>query len=178
MTPVEKLSRMARSWGGAILRVDEETFNTRYARAEVSTHDGEAWITQLNPVKGFYPAPFSTKNLGVFWSRKQIIYTGENMPWPDIVHEAAHVFACKVNPNRCDEWPFLGWEYAMAKYLGGPMTDWFKYMRDYVVDGRRGDTFGDFSPSRRQLVLQERLRAARSLKLVVGDVPQSIRRPK
>jgi len=176
MTVIGPLSEMARSWGGAIRCVSEDVFNKYAGAGEPSrTHDGQAWITQLNPVKGFYPAPFSTKNLGIFWSRKQVIYTGENMPWPDIVHEAAHVFACKVNPNRSNEWPFLGWEYAMAKYLGGPMTDWFKYMRDYVVDGKRGDTFGDLSPSRRHLLLQERIHAARDLKLVVGDVPQCIR---
>lgn len=169
MGPVlQKLGALANSWGGSIREVTPEEWS-KIAGLEVIG----VGYWRMNPVRGFSLAPFSSRDLGVFWRRKQVVFSGQG-DWPEVIHEMAHVFASNKKPDLAEEWPFLGWEYAVAKYVEGPLKDWYSYMRDYMIS-KDGDTFGDLSPSQRHLLCQKRLQVARDLKLVVGDVPQSIR---
>jgi hypothetical protein len=173
MTPLQKLAGLATSWGGALREVSTEEF-LKIAGLTLSKQFEGGKIWEGPPRRGFYGAPFTNHDLGVLWAKKQVVYSG-TVGWPEVIHEMGHVFACRVNPNRSEEFDFLGWEYALAKYIEGPMDEWLRELRNYQIasDGRE---FGDLSPSERFKFLQERLEIARQKKLVIGDVPQSIRR--
>ncbi len=66
------------------------------------------------------------------WHRK-VIYADPSTKAADIIHEMGHVFACKVNPERSEEYLFLGWEYVVALSIGMTEPEWAEQMKDYMV---------------------------------------------
>ena len=78
-------------------------------------------------------APFGNHELGVNWAKKKIYYSKE-CPWPDVLHEMAHVFASKYLPDQTDEWDFFGWEIGAVKLLKGSITEWATANRYYEIN--------------------------------------------
>jgi hypothetical protein len=162
-TCIKKLRNLAQKWGGKLVELSRDDFDTRFGGKDPNN---------LRYPKGLYNAPFSSHDLGIHWAKKQVIYS---LPaeWPEIVHEMGHVFACKKNPGRSDESTFLGWEYAVALYIGGPMNEWDNCMGDYGVEGQE---YGSLSKAEQQEVLAERLAFAKKKGLIAQDgTPLAIR---
>lgn len=82
-----------------------------------------------------YRAPFSDY-LGVDIPRKTFYLFKKNKLFAGLIHEMAHVFATESNIGNCDESKFLGWEVAMAAFLGCE-KNWEDSMHDYSTDGYR-----------------------------------------
>lgn len=146
------LLKKAQEWGGDII--------------ELSRKDLERVEKGGTTYKGhrIYPCPFNDY-LWVVWHTKVLLYEdpGDSFPrrfsgvretirWGDLLHEMAHVFASKVQPNRSVEQDFLGWEYQMAKDVVGNLPEWYKCMSDYSTIS--GDDFGTLSPEDRETTLQ------------------------
>jgi hypothetical protein len=131
----------------------------------------------------FLDAPF-TAYLGVFWTEKKIIAVfGEENP-SSIIHEMGHVFASLTEPPKSDEYDFLGWEYAVARYVKLPISDWLHSNGDYQIPSgwtiddlidRSKPAYRDNRPPTLRKVILGRLKVARDKGLVVGNIPQAIR---
>lgn len=120
-TELTKLRNLCQTLGGDLRGMSEEDFDIKF------------YGKGLKSPRGLYNAPFTHHDLGVDFPRKRVLYStrcGE-IEWAEVIHEMAHVFASTKNPEKCDEWSFLGWEYAVCLYIGGDVEVWKKYMADY-----------------------------------------------
>lgn len=131
-TELQRLRKLAKRWGGNILRVTAQQY--------VDYDDR------------FSFAPFSSNMLGVIWDEKLVCYSGR-VSWIEVVHEMGHVFASKLPPNTkgIDEGDFFGWEYRIVETIGASVGEWMVSNRDYGVgdfDGGRYDEFGGLSTRR------------------------------
>jgi hypothetical protein len=174
---IEKLRGLAQKWGGELVELSRDDFDTRFGGKD----------SQTVP-KGLSQAPFSSHDLGICWSKKQVIF-GQPAEWHEIVHEMGHIFACKQRPYKSKEWNFFGWEYALALYVGGRAAakEWTAANKDYGIsdfkfrDGqlvlKHGSwDFGGCTPEQREDILAERLAFAKNKGLVAEDgTPLAIR---
>jgi hypothetical protein len=157
MTPqLEKLADLCTAWGGKILEETKEEFNKR--------REEDGWFSE---------APF-TLWLGVNWSSKTIIYTGEVVE-SNVIHEMGHVFAANQPPRAADEFTFLGWEYVVAKQVGISLPDWLAANRDYVVSVDGDKDIGHLSKREIFQLIHDRVKASRKAGLVKGGKPLAIR---
>lgn len=125
---LSKLREIAKTWGGDIVELSHEDF---LAREEEET---------------FSVAPFVNDDLGVDYNRKEVVFSSKRPPtWCAVVHELGHVFACSEEPLESNEFAFFGWEYILAKRIGGAQ-EWCAANKDYGV----GDfqEFGSISKKR------------------------------
>lgn len=152
---IRKLKKLIESWGGSLTAVDS--------------------LASYRENEEFEDAPFNWLGLGVIWKTKEIIYVPKLCKWPDLIHDMGHVFACKKSPSNSEEFTFLGWEFALAKYIEAPMKEWYEAMGNYVISATTHEELGGISPAKRASVLRERVRAAKRNKLIVDGRPVSIR---
>lgn len=156
------MGRIARSWGGDVVQVSEDE-----------------WL-EIQERKDFYDAPFSRNYVGIVWTSKRIVYAG-SVPWTDISHEMGHVFATNKKPDKSDEWVFFGWEVALVRVIRARRDDWLKANRDYSLPEMKGlgvwagEDLGTLSLAKQNQVLEERVRVAERLGLVVDGKPQNMR---
>lgn len=143
-------ARCCRRWGGQLVRLSLP------AIAAIPWGD-HTWME----------APFTSKReLGLHWSTKTIVYCGD-VPWANILHEMGHLFACTISPHElCEEYDFLGWEFAFAINVGDVET-WIHTNADYCLENRWGD-FGATPRSELYAVLNERLTVAYHQGLIEG----------
>lgn len=167
---MEKLASLALSWGGEIRKVTREEFERMADRQEPE----------------FSSAPFTSYDLGISRSEKLIVYTSDDdVEWGDVIHEMGHTFADLrdllfdhgVGP-MVSEWDFFGWEFVLAKHIGGDMDEWAKSMSEYAVTDL-GIEFGTLDAEGQKEVIRERILFAVSGGLIrhEGDalVPLAIR---
>jgi hypothetical protein len=112
MEKLKYLEGLCRSWGWEITEVSSKRYD------------------ELRKTSEFYEAPF-TSNLGISFQLKSIIWTDE-VSWPSLVHEMAHVFATTKSMYRVNELDFLGWEYQLAITLNG-VEEWLEDNRGYML---------------------------------------------
>lgn len=118
-------------------------------------------------------APFVKYNLGVDYDNKIIYYT-DNSHWGHVIHEMAHVFASTKPPSTSDEASFIGWEFAVTKYLHLDIDDWCNQLSDYIIDDNL--SFKELSTEQRYIFLNERYNFSLSEGMISGcGIPQSIR---
>jgi hypothetical protein len=84
-------------------------------------------------VEGFQEAPFTSADLGICWDHFELHYRG-TVPWPAVLHEAAHMLATHDKPNESKEWQFFGWEIAVVNYLRLDLEEFHWNNRDYAID--------------------------------------------
>jgi hypothetical protein len=162
-TIIRTLAAIADVWGGALLDVTPEVYDG-FARC-----------------RGFSHAPASNGDLGVLYYERLVVYVAGSAPDIDpssIVHEMGHVFACKRSPNRCKEFGFFGWEYALCQSVGVTHDAWVKANRKYQVGTSRNgySSLEDLQPEKVERVIQTAIRHATRHGLIGDDgVPRSIR---
>lgn len=157
---IDKLRDLCRSWGGDLIELTRDEFRTGVSKFEM--------------------APFSSGDLAVLWSRKQIVYA-EDVMWTEVIHEMGHTFACLKEPRDSREWDFFGWEHAVCLHLGLDVEEWARNNRDYVIDFHR-DTdapdelravkytdFGNFDPEMRAKVIAEAKACSKREGLIAED---------
>lgn len=121
-----------------------------------------------------YKAPFTKEPLAIDYADKVVFHTGVSK-WYHVIHEMAHIFACDDLPYKANEFNFLGWEYATAKYIKAPLYQWHHDMFEYHVD-KQGTKFGELSKYKKRKLLLDRLAYAKELKLIsLEEAPLSIR---
>lgn len=151
---IHLLRKRCKEWGGNLVELSDEEFKTLSRRA------GEwAWGSAM-----WSNAPFSSHDLGVKWTNKEVVYCGD-VQWTEIVHEMGHVFASKNNPDRSSEFDFFGWEHALCLELGLPVQEWIDGNKDYVV-GKTFEEFGSMTHLEKVKTMQERTCAATKLGLI------------
>lgn len=118
-------------------------------------------------------APFVQYNLGVDYDNKIIYYT-DNSHWGHVIHEMAHVFASTKPPSTSDEVSFIGWEFAVTKYLNLNIDEWCNQLSDYMIDTNLA--FKELSKEQRDHFLNERYEFSLSEGMISDNgIPQSIR---
>lgn len=146
-----KLSRIARRWGGEIIRLTQEQYY------------------YLGRQTGISEAPFAVE-LAVNYSEKTIYCVTPT--WYELVHEMGHVFACRQPPRQSSDFDFLGWEWVLARQLKG-VRKWIAGNADYGVNPE--EDMGDLTPTQVTKLLQERLEDAIQQGIVVKGRAVSIR---
>lgn len=157
MTPqVAKLTEIVRAWGGNIVQISPEQMGLQ------------------EEAPGFSGAPF-TRQLGIDWSRKIVYHVDAH--WADLIHEIGHVFATLADPDACQEFDFLGWEFVLAKKIGGSLATWIKKNAEYVVglENIAVTPLRQLKPSDRAYLFRERVATARMNGIVVGWEPVAVR---
>ena len=150
------LKNLCKKWGGSLVEVSQTDYDKLNASSE--THS---------------EAPFTSGRLGVNYSEKRVVYSGK-LDVGELIHEMGHVFASKVEPAKCPEFDFFGWEYLVAKKVGA-LAEWFRSSKDYCVDNQNTE-FGGLSSHQQEAVLVERVAHAKNLGLVgPKGAPKSIR---
>jgi hypothetical protein len=149
------MRKMARSWGGDIVRVGAQAYKNLPTKG---THAPK-----------FYPSP-QDSDLGVDWCGRRVIVSGK-VCWIDVLHELGHAFAVEESPEDIDDDNvFLGWEYAMVKHIGAD-SEFFRTQNQYYVL-ENGDYLGDFSKSRQIRILEGQVRKCIKAGMVSsGGVP-------
>lgn len=159
---IQKLARVAKTWGGAILKVSPKVYD-------------DFMLTET-----FFGAPFTNHEVGQDWATKRVIYAGNKTPWTDFIHEMGHCFASIQNPEDSDEFVFFGWEIALVHHLGFPRGSegfqiWEKSNKDYVVTDGASVQLGDLSSYERDVLYKDRWDHAVKVGLIVDSVPRCIR---
>ena len=153
-TKVRKLlGELCKGWGGELIRLRPKEFNALFHVPDGFTEHGS--FTKALP--GYYSAPFTGERLGINWERRQVIYSGRVL-WPGIIHEMGHVFVDRSylsswsaeEYDKDTEFSWFGWEYLMARKVGGVMQDFYYHNNHYGVDwtSPEGDVFHDFEAVR------------------------------
>lgn len=124
-------------------------------------------------------------HLGVGWGQK-ILYVrkGVQVSAPLVssaIHEAGHIFASNKEPERSDEWEFLGWEIFLAtKVLEIPLPEWAEHNKHYVVGdfGVKGKdlySVGSLTPLQVKILAKNRVAAAKKSGLIKNDKLRTVR---
>ncbi len=158
---VRRLKLLIKKLGGNVINIGHTDNAVENFMTEHEERDSEG-----REDLGF--APFSSYPVGVLWSARAIVCP-TYVPWPELIHEMGHVLACKEHPLESKEFDFLGWEYAVARYIKAPIEEWYENMKNYQVDDFNATHFGDLSVEARDAFLAERLTVAIGLDLVAGD---------
>jgi hypothetical protein len=161
----KRLTKLATSWGAKVVAVE---------RPEPMM----ALSTYFRNHRDFYiftpGAP-----IGLLYRQKKIVYWKDTRPsWDILLHEMAHLFAVRRNPDTCNEYSFLGWEYALALRLGCArrlMARYKNYWVDYTASGVAYQAIGDMPMKVKQKLFQSRLAYARRRGLVRLGVPVRVR---
>jgi len=115
-----QLQKLCRYWGGDLIICD-------------------SWFEIPTSNSNYHEAPFTRNVLGQNWKQKKI-YCFSSVLWVEVIHEMAHVFVQKQNPERVsgdDEFDVWGWEWAVRKYIKGSIKDFLWSNRDFQFgDGR------------------------------------------
>jgi transcription initiation factor TFIIIB Brf1 subunit/transcription initiation factor TFIIB len=89
-----------------------------------------------------FEPPFDLASI-LNWQRK-IIFVQKSATYGlsvgALIHELGHVVASPKNPDECDEYAFLGWEWCVAKKIDC-RRQWMKSMQRYSIQ------LTDFKPS-------------------------------
>lgn len=116
----------------------------------------------------YHYAPFTNSILGQNWKEKKI-YCFEPV-WSEVIHEMAHIFVQKQNPERVsgdEEFDVWGWEWAVRKYIKGSIKDFFWSNRDFqFLDGR---PLKSLSFKRKLKMMEDRLIFAKQQGIVTKD---------
>ena len=110
---ISRLQSLTEKWGGSFLRAN--------------------WYDWRTCPVGIIEAPFASYPLGVNFNMKVIAFDPKRVKWQHIIHEMGHVFASDNHPEKTDEYQFLGWEYIIAKQVGGSMREWHEQNGEYEV---------------------------------------------
>lgn len=93
---------------------------------------GIEWQRLLMKPSRLKLAPFSG-DVGICWEDRTIC-AYDSTPWPSILHEAGHLVGTDQVPDLCDESLFLGWEWAVVKYLKLSEDEFLSSNQEYVID--------------------------------------------
>jgi len=166
---LETLTAHARRLGGDIVQVSKQEF---------------AGL-------GLSPAPFTSWDVGVNHDEKIVYFSefgmgGHGMPEDaaefaiHLIHEMAHVFACRVSPYDMngntagqDELEFFGWEIAMTLAVGVDLQDFWRLNADYGLGS--GRLIRELDTTARQQLVTEQLQVAARLGMLQDGLPVSIR---
>ncbi len=97
-------------------------------------------------------APF-TRWHAVNWKQRLIIAAEKHASLNGIIHEMGHVFADPMPPTASNEFDWLGWEIAVAKYVGC-YRQWSTGNKDYCI----GDmNWGEASARRKHELILDRI---------------------
>jgi len=150
---IQKLRRLARKWGGDLIRV---------SKAKWAEFKEEKLTDRTHP---FYEAPFTSNDLGIHWPTRRVVYCGE-VHWPEVIHEMGHTFATNECPDHDEEFNWFGWEYALAKHIGGNIAEWVHHNKDYGIFDDASGEFGDMTPKAREKLLRERIAKGQELGII------------
>lgn len=149
------LTEFAKSWGAVVESVPHTEF------------------VKLEDRPDFSDCPFDLF-IGVLHREKRVVWSQDRVPhWTTLLHELGHVLACREAPDVCQEFAFLGWEFAVAQHLGLSIPAWLEGNAYYGV--RSGVELESLDIDEIDELLEDRLTEARRLGLLVGDTPISIR---
>ncbi len=167
---IKALSRVCRRFGGQLAVISQHAFDSlfdepahRHASPRSATR---AEATRMRCAadhtygEGLNKSP-STFGHGLLW-RQKIIYTVHGRGNVNgIIHEMGHVFASPHHPGcacyECHEWNWLGWEIILARQIG-VMPLWSYHNADYnVVDVGNIELWGRLTPTRRRVVVADRI---------------------
>jgi hypothetical protein len=109
--------------------------------------------------------------LALDWDR-MVIYHGERLKAAHLIHEMGHLFACGDAVENSEEYDFFGWEWCLARMVGGEQ-EWRDDNEHYGINDFRD--FGAVMRIEQDDYLYERLDRARELGIVVGETPIPIR---
>lgn len=136
LTPLAILQAKCDEWGGSF----------KY-------YPGSRTFGFFDSDSGVEEAPFTSK-LGIIYEEKTIcLIQADNLPWPYVLHEMAHVFACREKPNESDEGSFFGWEYMMAKKVVKDVPGWLSGLGDYYLED--GEDFSELPMEKKLKELQK-----------------------
>ncbi len=123
---LERLRALSAPWGGTLRILGLAAFE------DLAEEDGYSW------------APFATASsgIGVHHARRIVLLAApmRSHRVAEVLHEMAHVFASRVEPDEAEEYDFLGWEMAVARLTGLPWSAW-REKNDYQMwaDGSQKD---------------------------------------
>lgn len=160
---IQKLKKIANSWGGDLIQLSEKDFH------------GLGMISCRNNELSFKPAPYNPNQLGIFFDSKIVMHV-PNVPWGHVIHEMGHCFACNEFPAK-EEIDFFGWEYALAQMIDGDIDEWISHNHDYEINGENGKVEPIMSQRKNYIkkFIEERMIIAKQLGLIINDKPVSIR---
>jgi hypothetical protein len=154
-----KLRRLIRQWGGTI---------------DVIRGNFITYVENLDQIRkrDYFPATFNL-GLGLFYGEKKIVISSpiSRHLTADIIHECAHIFATRYNPNDSDELAILGWEMLVAKLIGMPLSVWGQSCKDYDIEGVIEDEnfptlVGKCSEEQLQVLYQDRVSYAKHIGII------------
>jgi hypothetical protein len=148
--PLVYLSRLCFRWGGELTTLPEQEFNV------------------LNWEPGISSAPDGWHAVDI--PRRRVI-AAEGHACPGcVVHEMGHLFLVEAEPEiRPDEWPWFGWEIALARQAGCYQT-WSKSTKTYIVGGScEGVEWGRLKPHEKRRLVADRIAHAKAIGIVSQD---------
>ena len=178
-----RLRNLCRKWDGALKVIELAEFaflfNAAPMYGPVALY-GPRFPGRYNPEDdGYDTAPFRD-NLGIHWKSKTIYVVRGHIDIGATIHEMGHCFA-DLNPphsHSSDEWSWLGWEIATAKYVGAYKV-WAHAMKNYGIgqtsedllkaDSTGNSDWGDLSVAGQRKVAAERIAVAKRSKLVARN---------
>jgi hypothetical protein len=164
MTPLQRLRKMAREWGGRIVHSPDQFRKIQ--------EDLDKRFDLDTPIS---LCPFDD-DLAIDHARRLIVMRLAEPNLGNLIHEMGHVFASKIAPRDSEEWPFFGWEYMVAKQAGC-LSNWLKSTENYLVIAKHGNIeFKYLDTFDKRRMLAERIRKARKLGLLKRGIPVSVRR--
>jgi hypothetical protein len=119
--------------------------------------------------------------LGLFWEEKKIILSSpvSKHLTANVIHECAHIFATRTNPNDSNELEFLGWEMVVAKLIEMPLSVWGQSNRYYDLEGVIANFpryIGECSEEQLQVLYQDRVSYAKHIGIIdEKDNPLAVR---
>jgi hypothetical protein len=130
-----RLSHVCRRWGGQLQILTKQQFDQQF-RTDTSTSR-----IYRSRRYGVSVAPFVPDGvrLGCIYSQKIVaLVPHRSLHCCYVLHEMAHVLACRQPPDESDEFDFLGWEWVMAKRFGVSCRQWRFLNRDYGLGAEYG----------------------------------------
>lgn len=161
-----RLDRLCRRWSGSLRVID---------LAEFERFDSLGY-TRLLEEHGIIVSP-SARGHAVDYKNKLVIVAKPQLEIGSIIHEMGHIFACDKGPDDSDEFSWLGWEIATARYVGAYRIWDVQNVLYGVGDWEDiGGEWGQLEHASKRRLIANRLKAAYKFKLVDAEFrPLAIR---
>lgn len=150
MTPLAYLSRLCRRWGGELIIVTEQVFNSQ---------------DYLSP--GISAAPDGWHAIDI--PRRRVLTAFGHADPGNVIHEMGHLFLVEADPANGTEWNWLGWEIVLAR-RARCYRAWSKASESYVLNGEfMGCDWSYLTRDERGRVEAERIDWAMAIGIVSQD---------
>jgi hypothetical protein len=122
----------------------------------------------LNYASGISRAPDGWHAIDI--PRRRVIAEEGHVCPGCVVHEMGHLFLIEAEPEVCpDEWPWFGWEIALARKAGCYPT-WSKSSKGYITGGScEGRSWGKLKPHEKRRLIADRTTHAKAIGIVCPD---------